>query len=455
MTPGTDTSTIAAVSTAPGIGGIGIVRLSGPSAKEIVETLAQKTLKKPRYAYHAFLKDPISGRDLDDALVMYFPAPHSYTGEPMAECHVHGNPIVVSSVLSACFQLGAVPAPPGAFTARAFLNGKLDLTQAEAVADLIHAQSEQGQTAALSHLKGRLFQHLSQHRSRLRHLLEHIEGALDFPDEIPAPDRAEVIHALHTIRDDIETWIHTQDYGKRVRDGITCVIVGKPNAGKSSLLNQLLGEKRAIISPIPGTTRDFIEADIQLGGFRFHLIDTAGVRDTTTDPIELLGIRNVRKVIKEADVILWVVDGTMKCTEQDCALLHSFPKKVPVYLICNKADKKQRFTLLSQKKIRHTLPLSAKSGAGIQTLQHTLLSDFTHVIAQNQTGVVCNARQVACLQQSLMSLKQVLKTMAAGFEFDAISYELKTAILHLGEVSGDAVTEEILDGIFSRFCVGK
>jgi len=447
--------TIVAVSTPPGIGGIGIIRLSGPDAKRIVETLAQKKLRKPRFAYRATLTNPDTQQPLDDALVLYFRGPNSYTGEDIVECHVHGNPFILESIITACLCLGATHAGAGEFTSRAFLNGKLDLTQAEAVADLIHAQSEQGQSVALSHLKGYLFQHLTKHRTQLRELLEHIEGALDFPDEIPAPDRADVLRQLHKLSATLEKFIQNQDYGKVIRDGVTCAIIGKPNAGKSSLLNQLLGEKRAIVSPIPGTTRDFIEAHIQLGGITFHLIDTAGVRDKTIDPIELLGIRKVRQVIRSAQVLVWVVDGSQKSIQDDIKLLSSLPKRIPLYLILNKADKKQRFILENTKRVRATLALSAKSGQGVSALKELLCEDFGRNIPRDTHDMLCNTRQIACLKESNNALKTIIQTLTAGFEFDAISYDMKTAIMHLGEASGDEVTEEILDGIFSRFCVGK
>lgn len=448
-------TTIVAISTPPGIGGIGIIRLSGPSAKKIVETLAKKKLAKPRFAYRVTLIDPETQRALDDALVLYFRGPNSYTGEDIVECHVHGNPLILESLITACLCLGATHARAGEFTSRAFLNGKLDLTQAEAVADLIHAQSEQGHSVALSHLKGYLFQQLTQYRLELRKLLEHVEGSLDFPDEIPAPERNDVLTTLQTLSIRLQNLIQNQDYGKVIRDGVTCAIIGKPNAGKSSLLNQLLGEKRAIVSPIPGTTRDFIEAHIQLGGINFHLIDTAGVRDKTIDPIELLGIQKVRQVIRSAQSLIWVVDGSQKCLEDDLKLLSSLPKRVPLYLILNKADKKQRFVLENTKRVREMVSLSAKSGAGISELREILCKDFSQNIPRDTQNMLCNTRQIACLKESNLALKTIIKTLKAGFEFDAISYDMKTAIMHLGEASGDEVTEEVLDGIFSRFCVGK
>ena len=387
--------------------------------------------------------------------MLYFRGPNSYTGEDMVECHAHGNPLILSAIVTATLGLGAVLAKAGEFTTRAFLNGKLDLTQAEAVADLIHTQSEQGQRVALSHLKGHLFQVLTQHRTSLRLLLEHIEGSLDFPDEIPAPERSALRHALETLRIALQKLIQTQDYGKIIREGVTCAIIGKPNAGKSSLLNQLLGENRAIVSPIPGTTRDFIEANIQLGGMAFHVIDTAGVRDKTTDPIELLGIRKVRQIIKQADALLWVVDGSQKCGDDDLKLLRSFPKKIPVYLLLNKADKPQRFVPQTTARIHKQLSLCAKSGNGVSLLRDALHSDFTQHIPRDQQHMLCNARQIACLQESHAAIEAVLNTLDAGFECDALSYDMKTALMKLGEASGDAVTEEILDGIFARFCVGK
>jgi tRNA modification GTPase len=448
-------TTIVAISTPPGIGGIGIIRLSGPAAKIIVETLAKKKLRKARFAYRVTLTNPDNGQPLDDALLLYFPGPNSYTGEDIVECHVHGNPVILTSIITACLQLGASHAKAGEFTSRAFLNGKLDLTQAEAVADLIHAQSEQGQRVALSHLKGYLFQQLSKHRRQLRELLEHIEGALDFPDEIPAPDKKTVLSDLTHLTATLEKLINTQDYGQIIRDGVTCAIIGKPNAGKSSLLNQLLGEKRAIVSPIPGTTRDFIEAKIQLGGIVFHLIDTAGVRDKAIDPIELLGIKKVRQVIRSAQALIWVVDGSQKHHQDDEKLLSSLPKNTPVYLVLNKSDKKRRFTLENTKRIHATIALSAKSGQGLAQLREKLSEDFSQTLTRDHDNLLCNSRQIACLKESHNALKTIIKTIKNGFEFDAISYDMKTAILHLGEASGEDVTEEILDGIFDRFCVGK
>lgn len=448
-------STIVAIATPPGIGGVGVVRLSGPEASSIVYQLTTLVLKRPRYAYRVLFRDPYTDRPIDDGLAIFFAGPHSYTGEDVVECHLHGNPFLLKTIVSLCVALGAQMAGPGEFTARAFLNGKLDLTQAEAVADLIHTHSEQGQQVALSHLKGTLFQHLTHYRKDLMQLLEHIEGSLDFPDEIEAPDIEILASAFSSLAKTLHAIIKMGDYGRMAREGVRCAIIGRPNAGKSSLLNQLLGEKRALVSPIPGTTRDFIEADVQLGGLSFRFFDTAGLRDDSVDPIELMGIKQVRRLIREADAILWVIDSSQPHTPKETVLQRLFPRKKPLYVILNKSDKRQQFKMPMPVSDTHIFSLSSKTGKGLLALKTRLSEDFTQHFSSEQLPFLCNARQQACLLQCHHSLKTIQTTLQTGFALDTIAYALKNAISHLGEATGDDLTEEVLDGVFSRFCVGK
>ncbi len=451
--------TICAIATPLGTGGIGIIRLSGPLALSIGQALfsssAFNTAPTPRYVYYGAILHPVTRHPLDEGCMVYFQGPQSYTGEDVVEIQGHSSPFILKTILQACLDSGARLATKGEFTKRAFIHGKMDLTKAESVIDLIHAHSSQAQSVALDHLKGSLHGHIQALRKSLMLLLEHMEGSIDFPDEIEPLDRTHLQEQLQLSYDKIHRILHLQDFGKHIRSGVLCVIVGKPNVGKSSLLNQFLGENRAIVSQIAGTTRDFIEADIELGGLTFRLIDTAGVREAQ-DTLERLGIKKVKALIEKADVVLWVVDGSQPLDATDEAIYKKIKHK-KTYWIVNKCDKPQRLHPKAYSWIKKLDPLllSAKKGLALETLKKCLYEDFSKKTDAIDLGLLCNVRQSHCLAQAHAALSSLITSLRMGFEDAVLAIDLKQTLLQLGEITGDSVTEEVLDGVFSRFCVGK
>lgn len=437
-----------------GIGGIGIIRLSGNQALSIATQLFPlKTIPKPRYLYYGTLTHPTTKDAVDDGCLLFFEQPHSYTGESVVEFHCHGNPLILNQVLGLCLELGARLAKPGEFTERAFLHGKLDLTKAESVGELIHANSQKAQAVALNHLHGKLYTHIHGIRESLLRILEQVEGSIDFPDEVEAIDHHAVAQTCTTLLDEVSKLLATQDFGKWISDGVSCVIVGQPNVGKSSFLNQLLGENRAIVSAKAGTTRDFIEARLSLGGLVFDVIDTAGIREKTSDYIEKLGMKKIKTLLKTAQVIFWMVDGSKPLSSADKAIYAQIKHHPTVYILQNKCDRPTRIQNLPQN--RPVLPISAKTGAGMDHFKARLHHDFTQTLEKSDLNLICNARQTACLASVSQDLRHFLANLGSGLEDDVLALDLKQAVQKLGEITGHAFTEEILDGIFSRFCVGK
>ncbi len=434
-----------------------MIRISGEHSREMAQQfLPEVLLQNPRHVYFSKIVHPIDRTILDEGCVIFFEAPHSYTGEDVVEFHLHGNPFILKSVLAVLVELGVRLATSGEFTKRAFLHGKMDLTKAESVYDILHANTPMTQSIALGHLAGKLWTYLSGLRHEIMVLLEHMQGSIDFPDEIDPIPRLDFISRVKQLEHDLEHLIALQDYGKSVFSGVRCVILGKPNVGKSSLLNQLAGHPRAIVSRIAGTTRDFIEVKIELGGIQFEFVDTAGLRHSQ-DEIEKKGIRQVSSLVRRADAIFWVVDQSRPFDEDDDKIMRSIPAKKPLYMVLNKSDKKTRWVCphLNRKKLTKVLSLCAKTGVGMDGLKQGLCEDFLEKIAKNSLDLMCNARQLGVLKKTRDVLSQVLKTAQLGFEDALLVMDLEGAIRSLGELTGADITEEMLDGIFSKFCVGK
>ncbi len=447
--------TICAIATPVGIGGVGIIRLAGPLALPIAEKLCPKVKTwTPRYVA---LADICFGDEvLDQGCVVFFKGPQSYTGDDIIEFQLHSNPHLLKRVLSVLLEFGARLALPGEFTKRAFLNGRMDLSQAESVGELIHAQSDMARQMALGRLKGRLFRMVSGIRQRLMMILEQVEGSVDFPEEVPAFERPELIAHIDGCLSELKSVLDIQDYGRRVESGVKCVIMGRPNVGKSSLMNALVGENRAIVTSIAGTTRDFIDVMAELGGVSFQFVDTAGIREMTSDTIERLGIRKVTQLVKRADLIIWVVDGSMPLTDDDFRVLESIPKRKPVMIVVNKSDKRQRVLAgLPDRANWKTVHVSAKRGDGIQVLKQALCEWVYDGMPVSDMDLMCNVRQLAVLKSVFLELSHLVENAKFGLEDDVLSIDLKRAVLSLGEFTGEQVTEEMLDGVFSRFCVGK
>ncbi len=447
--------TISSLATPMGLGGIGVVRLSGDRSLEIINALANKPIKTPRYVYYTPIKDPFSGEKIDDVCVLYFQAPHSYTGEDVVEIQGHGSPYSLNKIIEMTLRLGARMADPGEYTKRAFINGKLTLSQAEAVIDLIHAESESAHRVSMTQLKGALMTKITEIRAVLMEILEQVEGSIDFPDEVPALDRPKTIDQLVEQAEMLSKMSQYGDYGEKIKSGLSLVIVGVPNAGKSSLLNAFLGKDRAIVTPEKGTTRDYLEVTITLGGVGCTLIDTAGIRDAD-DYIEHLGIQKITELLEKADVVLWLVDGSVPLTKEDRHVASLIQDCKTVVLVKTKADLPNGEWRKQISEYPYpSLSVHTKDSSGIAPLKEYL---YEHVIPKIEPAALewtANVRQAASIKAAQSAIIRFIEGLQTDLEDDVIAIDLKAAILKLGEVSGETLTEEVLDGIFSRFCVGK
>lgn len=446
--------TIAAVATPPGVGGVGIVRLSGPDSLGIAKTLfSSPDALVPRY--FAF-GDILDGEQvIDSGGVLYFEGPASFTGEDVVEFHTHGSRVILSRLLQCLIRQGARLAEAGEFSKRAFLNGKLDLTQAESVIDLIHASGEISSQVSLSHLKGALYEKVAVIRRQLLEDLQQMEASIDFPDEVE-PIETDVFRGhLSQVSEFCERIIELGDFGRMVHDGVRCLIVGAPNVGKSSLLNMILGEDRAIVSGTAGTTRDFIESSVQLGGLQFEFVDTAGLRKSQ-DEIESEGIGKVRGLQGSCHALFWVVDGNSELSAEEMAIPEEFSEISARFLIVNKSDLDTRIDL-GQRVFEgfEVFQVSCVSGSGLDEVKARLVSLFSNRVSDRDLAYVCNARQIACVSRVLGAVKDLRLHLDDGFSHDVLAIDMKVAISGLGELSGEEITEEVLDGVFSRFCVGK
>lgn len=440
---------IAAIATAPGRGGIGVVRVSGRGLAEMAFVLTGKQLV-PRFAtYTPFLA--ADGTALDQGISLIFSAPHSYTGEEILELQGHGGPAVLQSVLRRCLDLGARLAQPGEFTQRAFLNDKIDLAQAESVADLIDATTEQAARSAMRSLQGEFSTTINDVVARLIDLRMLVEATLDFPDEeIGDSDRQLCSSKLLSVLQEVGRIESLAKLGSILREGAQVVLVGAPNAGKSSLLNRLAGEEIALVSDVPGTTRDAIRQVLQLKGVPLHLIDTAGLRETA-DVVELMGIARTQLALTSADVVLVLLDESQQHDEpDDRAILEQLPAKVPRLYLHNKIDLSGHSASIEIRNGECHLFLSAKTGEGMEMLQDKLLENIGW---HQETGVfMARARHLEALSRAGQHL------IAAKDLFDhpeLFAEELRQAQSDLNAITGEFTADDLLGEIFSRFCIGK
>lgn len=449
--------TIAAVATAQGRGGVGIVRVSGPLAGQLAKAICRRELK-PRFAHHG----PFYGESeltLDEGLAIYFPGPNSFTGEDVLELQGHGGPVVLDLLLHRCMALGARLARPGEFSERAFLNDKLDLAQAEAIADLIEASSEQAARNALRSLQGEFSKRVHALTESLIQLRIYVEAAIDFPEEeIDFLADGHVLSQLDSVRTDLSTVLREAGQGALLRDGMTVVIAGRPNAGKSSLLNALAGREAAIVTDIAGTTRDVLREHIHIDGMPLHVVDTAGLRDTD-DQVERIGVERALKAIGEADRVLLVVDSTAPEAAEPFALWPEFLEQRPdparVTLIRNKADLSGEAVALQTSADGHvTLSLSAKSTDGLDLLREHLKACMGYQQTA-ESGFSARRRHLEALlkaQQYLEHGRNQLTLMGAG---ELLAEDLRMAQQALGEITGAFSSDDLLGRIFSSFCIGK
>ena len=454
--------TIAAISTAMSASGIGIVRISGDEAMEVISRIyrsknGNKDIKKVKShtIHYGFIYD---GEEVvDEVLVMIMKGPRTYTGEDTVEIDCHGGVYAMKRVLETVLKNGAEIAEPGEFTKRAFLNGRLDLSQAEAVMDVIQAKNSMALKSSVEQLKGSVLREVKEIRSKLIYHIAYIESALDDPEHISLDGYPqELLEVVEKERKEISELLKTADDGRMIQEGIKTVILGKPNAGKSSLLNYLVGEDRAIVTEIAGTTRDILEEYISLNGITLRVIDTAGIRDTE-DVVEKIGVGKARQMAEDADLILYVVDSSMPLDENDQEIMELLKgrKSITIY---NKTDLTPVVDIefLKEKTASPVIPISAVEETGISQLEDEIRRMFFQgELSFNDEVYITNARHKAALEEALESLKLVKNSIEMGMAEDFFSIDLMNAYESLGRIVGESVGEDLVNEIFSKFCVGK
>lgn len=435
--------TIVAIATATGAAGIGVIRLSGPDSRAIAERAIRRSLKNqpPRLLRRATVYSPQSLEALDDGLLVVFPGPHSFTGEDVVEFQGHGGAVTLSQVLAAFLASGARLARPGEFSERAFHNGKLDLTQAEALADLIAARSVAAQRAARRQLSGSLSTAAHAIAADLQEALARLEATIDFPEDVGELVAETVEAPLQRAAAQLETLLTGAGYGRKLTEGLTVALTGEPNVGKSSLLNALAGAERAIVTEIAGTTRDILTEELVLAGVPVRVLDTAGLRETD-DPVEKIGVARAREAAATADVVIVVVDATRDA-----------PFTLPpgnVVIAVNKSD-------LAAPRLERFAPhpavaVSARTGQGLDALAQAVVGTSAPA---SDAPLVTRARHEDALRRAAMQIAQARETLAAGLPAELIAVDTHGAMAALGELTGQTTREEIIQGIFSRFCIGK
>lgn len=443
---------IAAIATAPGRGGIGVVRVSGPSLTAFVAALPGRALS-PRLATRAVFNDR-AGQAIDEGLALFFPAPHSYTGEDVLELQGHGSPVVLAQLLQRCVELGARLARPGEFTERAYLNGRIDLAQAESVADLIEASTATAANAALRSLQGQFSQLIQSLNDKTIALRMLVEATLDFPEEdVDFLNAGRAAQQLQTLREQLAQVLGVTRLGALLREGIHVVLVGEPNVGKSSLLNRLAGDDIAIVTDVPGTTRDTLREQIDLDGLPVHIIDTAGLREAG-DKVERIGIERTWAAVAKADLVLLLSDATRdggQGKNGSAAILERLPATLPRLHVMNKIDLVGRSAGLDRQADKTWVWLSAKSGEGIDALKQAIREQAGWQAA-GEGLFTARARHVAALQAAAGHLDQAA---AHTTELELYAEELRLAHEALGAITGEFTADDLLGEIFSRFCIGK
>lgn len=450
--------TIAAIATAQGRGGVGIVRISGPLAAKAASAITGRDLK-PRFAHYGPFEDG-AGQVIDEGIALYFPGPNSFTGEDVLELQGHGGPVVLDMLLQRCLELGSRLARPGEFSERAFLNDKLDLAQAEAIADLIEASSAQAARNALRSLQGAFSRRVDNLTEKLISLRIYVEAAIDFPEEeIDFLADGHVLKMLDAVREELSTVLREAGQGALVRDGMTVVIAGRPNAGKSSLLNALAGKEAAIVTEIAGTTRDILREHIHIDGMPLHVVDTAGLRDTE-DQVEKIGVQRALKAIGEADRVLLVVDATAPEALDPFALWPEFleqrPDPAKVTLIRNKADLSGDVIELQTSADGHvTISLSAKAGGeGLDLLREHLKACMGYE-QTSESSFSARRRHLEALRHASASLEHGRAQLTMAGAGELLAEDLRQAQQYLAEITGAFSSDDLLGRIFSSFCIGK
>lgn len=484
--------TIAAIATPSGEGGIGIIRISGPEAKNILARIfvSGKEEIKPRELTYGHIVNKEKGEIVDEVMACFMPAPATYTKEDVVEINCHGGHLPLSKTLEMVLSQGARMAEPGEFTKRAFLNGRIDLSQAEAVIDLINAKTDTSLDVAITQLEGKFSQEISKLRKALTDILVNVAVNIDYPDEdIEEVTYQELINGLKNILGDIKELIESSKTGKILREGFTVVIIGKPNVGKSSLMNSLLRESRAIVTEIPGTTRDTIEEFVNIKGIPVRLIDTAGIRETE-DPVEIIGIEKSRDALEKADYAILLVDSSEKISGEDMELRELIRRGIPASVIFNKEDKGSKISEEEMKNFADPLPyisISLKDSEGVKAVERLIFNASGYspnidegvdgskkiIEEKNETGerdmweerilyqkkskgsIVTNIRHKNMLTLAEASINDAIKSAEKNAPLELIEIDITSAYENLGFITGDSVQEDIIEQVFERFCLGK
>lgn len=457
-------STIAAISTAPAIGGIGIVRMSGKDCFEVLEKIFKpknpetiENIAGYRIKYGTIV-NPETNRVVDEVLVSYFKCPKSYTAENMCEINSHGGIVVLREILELCLKNGAELAKPGEFTERAFLNGRIDLTQAEAIIDIINAKSTREAQESANQLEGYLSRKINEIREKIMNIMVNIEANIDYPEyDVVEVSNKDAENKLKEIENELIKLSKTFENGKILKEGVKIAIIGSPNAGKSSLLNSMLKEERAIVTDIAGTTRDIIEEQISIEGIPFKVIDTAGIRDAK-DKIEQIGIEKSKKAANEADVILAVFDSSVPLNDEDREILNLLKHKKSI-IVLNKTDLKQ-IVNNECKEIQdvntEVINISLKNNEGLEKIYESLVKMFNlNRINLDNELTITNIRHQELINKAIESTRMALNDLNNSMPIDIISINIKEILEHLGEITGDNVSEDIIKSIFAKFCLGK
>ncbi|PIG92124.1 tRNA uridine-5-carboxymethylaminomethyl(34) synthesis GTPase MnmE [Gloeocapsopsis sp. IPPAS B-1203] len=452
-------TTIAAIATAivPQQGSVGIVRVSGRESLAIAQALFYapgKQVWDSHRILYGYIRHPQTKQVVDEALLLIMQAPRSYTREDVVEFHCHGGIMAVQQVLQLCLMQGAKLAQPGEFTLRAFLNGRLDLTQAESIADLVGARSPQAAQTALAGVQGKLAHPIRYLRAKCLDILAEIEARIDFEEDLPPLDCNEIISQLAEVLAQVTQILATADQGELLRSGLKVAIVGRPNVGKSSLLNAWSRSDRAIVTNLPGTTRDVVESQLVVGGIPIQVLDTAGIR-ATEDQVEKIGVERSLTSAAAADLVLLTIDAAAGWTAADAEIYQQVQHR-PLILVINKIDLALAEAVKYPDSISNVVTTAAAKNQGIEDLEHAILTTIkTGKVHSADTDLAINQRQAAALTRAKASLEQVHNTIAQQLPLDFWTIDLRGAIQALGEITGEEVTESVLDRIFSRFCIGK
>lgn len=450
--------TIVALATAPGVGAIGVIRLSGKKSFDIINKLFQskKLSAEQSHTLHVgFIRE--NGRDIDEVVVSIFKSPKSYTGENVIEISCHGSPFVQQQIIDACIRAGARLAKPGEFTQRAFLNGKIDLAQAEAVADLIASNTAASQKAALHNIRGGFSSELKELRERLIKFSALIELELDFSQEdVEFADRKQFSQLINELSLSTDRLVNSFQLGNVIKNGVSVAIIGKPNAGKSTLLNTLLNDNRAIVSDIPGTTRDTIEEIINIDGILFRLIDTAGIRQHTTDVLESAGMKRSLEKMKQADLVLYLFDAREMSLELKNLQSELNKQQLNYLLVANKIDLSgEEIAREKYAGIEKLIFISAKQRLHTEVLKEKMVDAVLKGQVQTESTIVTNARHYHALKEVQKSINDIRNGLENKLPGDLIALDIRRCLHYLGEITGDITNEDLLDYVFSKFCIGK